>query len=45
MSGWSFLTNHAQVLACIARDPEARLRDIALTIDITERSVSALSTT
>ena len=39
MSEWRFLTSHARVLACIARDPEARLRDIALTLDITERSV------
>ena len=39
MSEWSFLTNHARVLACIARDPEVRLRDIALTLNITERSV------
>lgn len=29
MAGWSFLTNHAQVLVCIAHDPGMRLRDIA----------------
>ena len=29
MASWTFLTNHARVLLCIARDPEARLRDIA----------------
>ena len=39
MSEWSFLTNHARVLACIVRDPEVRLRDIASMLDITERSV------
>ena len=39
MPEWSFLTNHARVLACIALDPEARLRDIASTLNITERSV------
>src|ERR1700674_2434969 len=39
MSEWGFLTNHARVLACIAPDPEARHRDIASTLDITERSV------
>jgi DNA-binding IclR family transcriptional regulator len=35
---WGFLTNHAQVLLCIARDPGARLRDIAASVGITERS-------
>jgi len=35
---WGFLTNHALVLLCIARDPGARLRDIAVTVGITERS-------
>lgn len=38
MSEWSFLTNHARVLVCIAHDPGVRLRDIASTLDITERS-------
>lgn len=37
MGRWSFLTNHARVLVCIARDPGVRLRDIATTLDITER--------
>jgi hypothetical protein len=35
---WGFLTNHALVLLCIARDPGARLRDIAVSVGITERS-------
>ena len=38
MAVWSFLTNHARVLMCIAHDPGVRLRDIASTLDITERS-------
>jgi len=38
MAMWSFLTKHAQVLVCIARDPGVRLRDIAATVGITERS-------
>ena len=38
MRTWGFLTNHALVLLCIARDPEARLRDIAASVGITERS-------
>ena len=35
---WSFLTNHARALLLIARDPEARLRDIAVALDVTERT-------
>ena len=35
---WTFLTNHAQVLLCIAGDPGVRLRDIAADVGITERS-------
>lgn len=35
---WSFLTNHARALLCIARDPGVRLRDIAATLGITERT-------
>lgn len=35
---WSFLTNHAQVLLCIAHDPSIRLREIGDTVGITERA-------
>jgi predicted transcriptional regulator len=35
---WSFLTNHAQVLLCIAHDPGIRLREIGETVGITERA-------
>ena len=35
---WSFLTNHAQVLLCIAADPGIRLREIGETVGITERA-------
>jgi predicted transcriptional regulator len=38
MRNWGFLTNHALVLLCITRDPGVRLRDIAATVGITERS-------
>jgi hypothetical protein len=38
MANLSFLTNHARVLMCIAHDPGARLRDIAASLGITERS-------
>src|SRR6478752_10286650 len=34
---WDFLTNHAHVLVCVARDPGIRLRDIATAVGITER--------
>ena len=44
MTGWSFLTNHARVLVCIAHDPGVRLRDIATTVGITERSAYAIVT-
>jgi DNA-binding IclR family transcriptional regulator len=35
---WTFLSNHAQVLLCIAQDPGIRLRDIADQVGITERA-------
>lgn len=43
-SNWSFLTNHARVLLCIARDPGVRLRDIAATVGITERTAYGIVT-
>jgi DNA-binding IclR family transcriptional regulator len=33
--GWQFVTNHTQVLLCIARDPDVRLRDVADAVGIT----------
>jgi hypothetical protein len=42
MADWSFLTNHGRVLLCIAADPGARLRDIATTLNVTERSAYAI---
>ena len=44
MANWSFLTNHARVLMCIAHDPGARLRDIAASLGITERSAHGIVT-
>src|SRR5437868_9602942 len=35
---WSFLTNHARVLLCIAHDPSIRLRDIGDAVGVTERA-------
>lgn len=42
MSAWTFLSHHAQVLLCIARDPDVRLRDVAAEVGITERAVQAI---
>ncbi len=39
---WTFLTNHAHVLLSIARDPTARLRDVAASVGITERAAQAI---
>jgi DNA-binding IclR family transcriptional regulator len=44
MAEWSFLTNHARVLVCIAHDPGIRLRDIAVAVGITERSAYGIVT-
>lgn len=40
--GWRFLSNHTQVLLCIQRDPNARFRDIAETVGITERAAQRI---
>ena len=39
---WRFVTNYSHVLVCIAADPTTRLRDIAATIGITERTAAQL---
>jgi DNA-binding IclR family transcriptional regulator len=44
VKSWSFLTNHARVLLCIAHDPGARLRDIAASVGITDRSAYGIVT-
>jgi DNA-binding IscR family transcriptional regulator len=38
-TAWTFFSNHAHVLVAIARDPEARVRDLAQLVGITERAV------
>ena len=43
-ANWTFLTSHARVLVCIARDPGVRLRDIAASLGITERSAYGIVT-
>ena len=41
-SRWTFLTNHAHVLLCIAQDPGIRLRDVAGRVGITERATQRI---
>jgi DNA-binding MarR family transcriptional regulator len=41
-STWHFLTSHTQVLLAIQRDPDARLRDVAITVGITERAAQRI---
>ena len=44
MPGWTFLTTHARVLLLVAKDPGVRLRDIADSLGITERSAFGIVT-
>lgn len=39
---WTFFTNHAHVLVCLADDGEMRLRDVATRVGITERAVQRI---
>jgi len=39
---WTFLSNHAHVLLMIAKEPEIRLRDVAVQVGITERAVQRI---
>jgi Mn-dependent DtxR family transcriptional regulator len=42
MSDWTFFSNHGHVLVCLARNSEARLRDVAMDVGITERAVQKI---
>jgi DNA-binding MarR family transcriptional regulator len=42
MSDWSLLTNHANVLLCITKEPDIRLRDLAAKVHISERAVKRI---
>ena len=44
MTSWTFLTTHARVMLLVAHDPGVRLRDIAASLDITERSAFGIIT-
>ena len=39
---WTFVTNHTQVLLCLAQDPHVRLRDVADRVGITERAAQRI---
>lgn len=41
-TAWTFLTNHGHVLIYIARNPDARVRDIAADVGVTERSAHSI---
>jgi DNA-binding MarR family transcriptional regulator len=41
-SSWTFLTNHAHVLMCLAKNPSERIRDLAVEVGITERAVQRI---
>jgi Mn-dependent DtxR family transcriptional regulator len=43
-SSWTFLTNHAHVLICIAQNPSSRVRDLSALVGITERAVHRIIT-
>ena len=40
--GWTFLTNHAHILVCVARHPDVRIRNLAACAGITERAVQRI---
>jgi predicted transcriptional regulator len=39
---WRFLSNHTQVMLCLQRNPNARFRDLAQSIGITDRAVQGI---
>ncbi len=43
-AGWNFFSNYAHVLVCLAENADARLRDVAARVDITERTAHRLVT-
>jgi hypothetical protein len=44
VASWTFLTTHARVLLLVAHDPGVRLRDIAASLGMTERSAFGIIT-
>ena len=41
-ASWTFLTNHTQVLICIAQEDNITLRDVAIKVGITERAAQRI---
>ncbi len=41
-SHWTFLTNHAHVILCLATEPELVMREVATRVGITERAVQRI---
>lgn len=41
-TGWTLLSNHGHVLVALARDPDARVRDVARAVGVTERTVQGI---
>ena len=39
---WTFLSNYAHVLVCLAEEPTARMRDVADRVGITERAATRI---
>ncbi|MEZ4426900.1 MAG: winged helix-turn-helix domain-containing protein [Nannocystaceae bacterium] len=39
---WTFLSNYAHVLVCLARDPDATQREIAERVGVTERAIARI---
>ncbi|GAA4727202.1 Winged helix-turn-helix DNA-binding [Promicromonospora umidemergens] len=42
MAQWTFLTNHAHVLLCVAANPQILLRDVATLVGVTERAAQRI---
>lgn len=42
MAQWTFLTNHAHILVCLARDPDLRIREVADLVGVTERAAQRI---
>ena len=39
---WTFLSNHSHVLIALAKEPDLRIRDLAMAVGITERAVAQI---
>jgi len=42
LAHWTFLSNHAHVLMLVCAEPDLRMREIAVRVDITERAVQRI---